>query len=101
MAIHRMLRQAGLWLMRVVLAVVAALSFFAWLPLLGSKPLSALPPNQEQAEIPTSARSFRMDHGQIRFSKLGTPEEDPIRFGILASVSLAAVLGLILSFKES
>jgi hypothetical protein len=101
MAIHRMIRQAGLWLMRVALALVAALSCFTWLSLLGSKPLSVLPPSQEQVEIPDSAKSFRMDHGQIRFSLLGTPKEEPIRFGILVSVSVAAMLGLILSFKES
>lgn len=86
--------------MRVVLALVAALSFFIWLPLLGSKPIAALP-SQEQAAIPDSAKSFRMDHGQIRFSMIAMPQEDPIRFWILVSVSVAAMLGLIVSFKET
>lgn len=36
-----------------------------------------------------------------RFGAFGMPRQDLIIFGALVSVSLAAMLGLIVSFKES
>ena len=101
MTLHAVIRQAAVWLFRVLLASVAALSLFAWLPLLGSKPIADLPPGEAHVEIPASAKSFRWDHGQIRFSSLGVPGEDPLRFGMLVGFSVAGMLGLVLSFRKS
>jgi hypothetical protein len=101
MSLSGVIRQTSVWLLRVLLAFVATVSFFVWMPMLESKPISALPREGPYVEIPASAKSFRMDHGQIRFSTLGVPDEDPIRFGILVSVSIAAMLGLILSYRKS
>lgn len=101
-SLRDMVKQAAWWLMRIVLALVAALSIFVWIPLIGSKPLSALAPDEHvRSEIPPSAKSFRVDHGEIRFSNLGVPGEEPIRFALLVGVSVVAMVGLVIHSEDS
>jgi hypothetical protein len=91
----------GLWLLRVVLGIVALLSFFGWVPLLASDRVSALPPQQIPAGgIPEWAKSFHINHGQVVFNHFGVPGDDPLPFVILLLVSLLAILALVMSFSK-
>jgi hypothetical protein len=94
-------KKTGLWSLRVLLAVAALWSFFGWVPLLNSEPLSALA--QEQIPVggvPAWAKSFHINHGAVVFNSHGVPSEDPWPFGILVAVSVATTLGVILSFPK-
>jgi len=94
-------RKWGLWLLRVALAIVALLSFFGWVPLLGSDRLSALPRQEIPAGgIPEWAKSFHINHGQVVFNHFGLPADDPIPFAVLLVVNVLAVLAFAMSFSK-
>jgi hypothetical protein len=88
-----------LWLLRVVLALVAAFCFFVAAPLSGSKAVAQLAPNEiPQSGVPSWAKSFHYDHGRVAFSNLSAPATNPLPTMALFAGSIAALAALVMSF---
>jgi hypothetical protein len=95
------IKSIGIWCLRVVLIAVAMLSFFGWVPLLGSEPVSELRADQRPAEgVPLWAKSFHINHGQVVFNSFGTPSQSPVTFGLLVLTTIASGGILFFSFSS-
>jgi membrane protein YdbS with pleckstrin-like domain len=93
--------KAGLWLLRVLLAIAALWSFFGWAPLVDSEPLSALTPEQTPAGgVPAWAKSFHINHGAVVFNSFDLPSKNPWPLVVLISVTVAASIALLFSFPR-
>jgi len=91
------LRRTLLWVARGVLAFVAAMALFGGLPMTGLRPIAELPQTQ-RSSAPPDARSFRNDHGTIRYSERETLQENPIPLAVCAVIFLVAMGCLVWTF---
>jgi hypothetical protein len=80
---------------QLVLAVALVLGFFSWAPWINCRPINELPEIGSQGlEVPTEARCFNVNHGEVVFSKRLPRTEDPIGFYTLAALLIACFAAL-------
>jgi hypothetical protein len=95
------LKTAGVWLLRIALAVATMVLFFGWAPWIASHPVTQLDPTQVPAEgVPSWARSFTISHGLVVFHERGTVRDMPYLFAAYTVLMAASALGLFFSFPK-